>query len=142
MIWTDSEAPVPSDEQSLRDFLDNLRGLSVEWQRRVADLAVTAADRTTSELQSVYPEKTGNLRRGVRTVTTRGTSIQSVKVRSAAPHAHLYEYGTAARVDRTKRTPAFRGVMPRANVFIPTAIRHRRTFLGECQALADERREL
>lgn len=128
------------DDSSLRAFLTNLSGLSREWQARVNDLARSAADGMVTEVRSTYPERSGNLRRGLATVL--GTSGPSVKVRSGAPHAHLYEFGTRDRFDRTKRTPAYRGAMPRANVFIPAAMRHRRTFLDVCQDLANEPKEL
>lgn len=45
------------------------------------------------------------------------------KVRSKAPHAHLYEYGTVQR--RTNETGANRGTMPARPTFVPLAIRWR-----------------
>ena len=72
-------------------------------------------------LASGYPiGKTGKLRAGVRVKDEApfGDAIL-VRVRSLAPHSHLYDKGTAAR--RTRRGWN-RGVMPAQPIFIPDAI--------------------
>jgi hypothetical protein len=63
----------------------------------------------------------GNLKAGVRTAA--GRSELSGLVRSTAPHAHLYERGTALR--RRASDGAARGRMPAHRVIIPAAIQWR-----------------
>lgn len=59
-------------------------------------LAERSAERAREEIIAAYPEgPTGNLRKGVRIVRAKGQGHRALGiVKSTAPHAHLYEYGT------------------------------------------------
>ncbi len=88
-----------------------------EWGPIVKD----SAEGMTAELKGVYPRVTGTL--ADRIVLEPGRdSVLRAKVRSKAPHAFIYEHGT---VSRYTKKGAGRGEMPRANVFVPAAIRWR-----------------
>jgi len=87
-----------------------------EWGPIVTD----AAGGMVGDLKAVYPRVSGALAGGV---VVEHVSPLVAKVKSTAPHAHLYEYGTIARF--TKDTGAARGAMPAKNVFAPAAIRWR-----------------
>jgi len=69
--------------------------------------------------------RTGNLANHIVVDEQAGNSATLLRsrVRSTARHAYIFEYGTAVR--RTNTTKANRGVMPAANVFVPSAIRWR-----------------
>ena len=61
-------------------------------------------------------------------------------VRSTSPALHLVELGTRERWDRTKRTPAFRGRMPKMGpVFVPLAQARRLDMLHEAEGLIGDR---
>ncbi len=80
-----------------------------------------AAEGMAGDLKSSYAKVTGTLADRV-VVEQRGDPLRA-KVRTKAPHAHLYEYGTIQRF--TKGTGANRGSMPARPTFIPAAIRWR-----------------
>lgn len=75
------------------------------------------------EIAQAYPRKTGTLAKRVKTFYP-STTILVGLVRSMAPHAHLYEFGTK---QRKTANGANRGVMPAANpeVVVPIARRRR-----------------
>ena len=84
--------------------------------------------------QAITP---GNLKKGVKVVVKEiGPVGVAAQVRSAAPHAHLYEFGTVARhyVTQYGRRKAI-GAMPPRPVFIPTMIRYRRLLYAKLAAL-------
>lgn len=61
-------------------------------------------------------------------------------VRSTSPALHLVELGTRERWDRTKRTPAYRGRMPKMGpVFVPLAQARRLEMLHEAEGLIGDR---
>jgi hypothetical protein len=65
----------------------------------------------------------------------------AVQVRSQAPHAHLWEFGTIGRYYLTKATGArkYVGRMPRPPQpnFIPAMMRHRRAMYVKLAALLE-----
>ena len=82
------------------DGLDQLKTLIADFSDVCTDrgqaLAEQAARRAVEEIRTAYPEgPTGNLRKGVKQipVNPEGHRVLSL-VKSTAPHAHLYEYGT------------------------------------------------
>lgn len=85
------------------------------------------ADGLVSELKATYPKHDGVLADRVVVEDSRAGTGLRAKVRSKAPHAHLYEYGTVRRF--TARTGANRGTMPARPVFVPAAIRWRARML-------------
>ena len=90
--------------------------------------------RTNRRGKDVTP---GNLKKGVRVVVKEiGPVGVAAQVRSAAPHAHLYEFGTVARHYVTKYgVRKAVGAMPPRPVFIPTMIRYRRLLYAKLAAL-------
>jgi hypothetical protein len=88
------------------------------------------------ELQTAYADHTGNLRRGVTLghIGSTGRFRAAMTVRSAAPHAWIYERGTKPR--RTKNNVK-RGAMPKSDIFIPLAVRTRTWMYQQFQALLE-----
>jgi hypothetical protein len=81
--------------------------LANEARDIIGEIAYSAA----GDIRSAYPSRTGNLIRGV--VVTRvekGKLTAGAVVKSGAPHAHLFEYGTSTRHNRKG---ANRGAMPK-----------------------------
>ena len=93
-----------------------------------AAVIVTAQAETASDLiGAAYPTRTGRLRRGLQVQAYGNRASATAVVRSRAPHAHLYEFGTGARRwANGKQT----GTMPAARVFIPIAIQRRKIMLA------------
>lgn len=65
-------------------------------------------EQAAKDIAAQYPRKTGNLKSRVRTSYPASNVLVGV-VRSAAPHSHLYEFGTR---QRATRSGANRGRMP------------------------------
>lgn len=82
----------------LAELTATFEGLGATLTEEAATIAHEAAKQAADDIRNIYPEHTGNLRRGVRVGrrTPGGFRAEAV-VRSTAPHAHLYEYGTAQR---------------------------------------------
>jgi hypothetical protein len=76
-----------------------------------------------TEIALRYPSRTGTLARRVRTYFP-SSQVLFGGIRSAAPHAHLYEFGTRKRQTGKGWN---RGTMPAASppVFVPIVQRHR-----------------
>lgn len=89
----------------------------------LAPIVRGAADGLAGEVKAAYPKQTGNLADGVVVENGRDGRGLRAKVRTNAPHAHLYELGTVQRF--TNRTGASRGTMPARPTFVPLAIRWR-----------------
>ena len=104
----------------LHRWRDRLRG-------EVHQAATIEANAVASAVQSQYPyERTGKLRTGVRVKDESPTGdVVLLRVRTLAPHSHLYEKGT--RMRRTSRGWS-RGTMPAHPIFIPEAIQKRARF--------------
>lgn len=107
--------------QGLLDLEIDLRHLPADLAAEAADLVQQTAERTQRALVQAYPRgKTGGLRQGVSLVVKRSPFGIYTQLRSRAPHAHFYEFGTEprryvtrrGRVHRTgaMRTPAARGL--------------------------------
>jgi hypothetical protein len=117
-------------KQALADLPAQLKGQATAI---VLDNAHAAAD----DIRNQYPQKTGNLRKGVRVVVKEiGPLGVAAQVRSAAPHAHLWEFGTEARHTKLGWN---RGRMkaPPAPVFIPTMMRYRRLMYDKLAAIIE-----
>lgn len=83
-----------------------------------------ATEGAASEMAHRYPVgKTGTLRRRVRTSYPSSVALVGI-AQNAAPHSHLYEFGTRQR--QTSRG-ANRGSMPEARpeIVVPIAQKHR-----------------
>jgi hypothetical protein len=94
----------------LSELRDALRALPADMATEAGVIVREAAETTAAQIKAVYPVgPTGNLRRGVAVSNdTRGVAALAI-VKSRAPHAHLWEYGTQVR--RTNRS-FNRGRMP------------------------------
>ena len=126
-------------EFSTRALAAGLDKASESIKTRVHQRMDRAASTLVSVLHAKYPQgKTGNLRKGV---TKRKASTFGFLVRSAAKHVHFIEGGTKERVDNTRKN-ARRGRMKATPIFIPTAVRERKSFLSDAQAILDRPQEL
>lgn len=93
-------------------------------RRELAPVVRSHADGLANELRASYQQGgTGTLASRVTSEVGKDPRGLRMKVRSRAPHAHLYEYGTIQRF--TAGTGANRGTMPAKPTFIPAAIRWR-----------------
>lgn len=118
--------------QGLDDFKAALRRLPEELVAEAAAIARAEATGATTEIETALPVRTGTLRNRVgATVQTSRFGVRAT-VRSGAPHALLYERGTAPR--HTARGWN-RGVMPAHRVFVPTMQRHRARFYEQLRDL-------
>jgi len=122
----------------MAEFREGLRRLPEDLAAKAALVVRDTAQQVGQEVQFNYPSRTGNLKRGVK-VTLDGSKV-SVRgvVRSGAPHAHLYEYGTARR-QTTKG--ANRGVMPKGpteDLVGPRASRARKRMTDELIVIVQE----
>ncbi len=109
--------------EGLAELYAGLRALPGDLAREGGAIVVAHAEDAKNQIQAEYHEgPTGNLRRGV--VVDRASSGFGARaiVRSRAPHAWMYESGSAQR--RTERG-ANRGRMPALHAFIPIVIKVR-----------------
>lgn len=105
----------------MQALLDDLSRMAAEVQAEAGDIVLGAAVSMSADVKAQYGQgPTGNLARGV--VVEKRTPLR-VKVRTKAPHAHLFEFGTVQRF--TKGTGANRGTMPAKPVFVPAAVKAR-----------------
>lgn len=138
-MGAEDRALMAEPEFSTRALISALSKASEDIKARVYQRMDWAASSLVSVLHSKYPQgKTGNLRKGV---TKRKASTFGFVVRSAAPHVHFIESGTKERFDNTRKN-ARRGRMKATPIFIPQAIRDRKSFLANAQAILDQPREL
>lgn len=84
--------------EGLPELVAKIEGLPAKLTDEASTITFEAAKQAADDIRAIYPEHTGNLRRGVRVSRrTQGGHRAEAVVRSTAPHAHLYEYGTAVR---------------------------------------------
>jgi HK97 gp10 family phage protein len=83
--------------EGLDELRDELQRLPADLNREARDQVIATAQATAAELRAAYPEKTGNLRRGVKVTIEETPTSTIAKVISSAPHAHLWEFGTENR---------------------------------------------
>src|SRR4029434_10598575 len=115
-----------------------LRAMPAVLQPEVQARAFAHAGAAATTLRAAYPEgPTGNLRRGVRLDqrAARGGGSATVLV-SAAPHAWIYERGTAPR---TTTKGWRRGRMPRSDAFAGVVGPARRRLIDDLTALLVQR---
>lgn len=108
----------------LKELREALTHLPEELTDLSVGIVAGAAEAAAAEIKAAYPEgDTGNLRKGVRVKNEDGRLTVRRVVRSAAPHATLFETGTVVRSNKRGQN---RGFMPGANIFVPVVMRHRR----------------
>lgn len=112
------------------ELIAGLARMGEHVQREAAGITRSAAQVMAARVVSQYPSHTGTLRSRV---VVESLSPLRQKVRSKAPHAHLFEKGTVNR--RTASTGANRGRMPARPTFIPEAVRARGRMVDELIAL-------
>jgi hypothetical protein len=93
----------------LRGFDDlkrELAALPVKLQHDADPILLRSARQSEAQLTAAYPVVTGALRAGVKIVerVARGVATLYTLV-SSAPHAHLYEFGTAHTAPRATFLP-------------------------------------
>jgi HK97 gp10 family phage protein len=107
----------------LEALIRSLEALPGEIKAAAAEIVDDTAEEMAADVIQRYPKREGRLRAGV-VIDRSATSALRVKVRTKAPHAHLYEYGTVQRFHA--RNGKSVGTMPAQPTFIPAAQRHRR----------------
>ncbi|MGE0460901.1 MAG: HK97 gp10 family phage protein [Vicinamibacterales bacterium] len=125
----------------MADLIADLGRMGEDVQREAAGVVRSTAELMQAEVVRDYDEADGDLRRGVVVEPGRGVSADLAlrwKVRSKAPHAHLYEFGTVQRF--TAGTGANRGTMPAAPTFVPAAVRARARMVDRLTALLRRQR--
>lgn len=111
-----------------------LQALPTELTGEASKIIEAAGNRAVLDLKRGYPVVTGKLRDRVDvTFTQSGVSSKAV-VRSAAPHAHLFEYGTEARHTGLGLN---RGRMPPSHLFARTMSKVRREMYDAFIALLE-----
>lgn len=118
--------------KGMPELIRALEKLPKEISGEAANIVHETANSMALDVRTEYPYDDGQLRSGVIVeemtlsqydVLSTGRTLRW-KVRSKAPHAHLYEYGTVERFHN--RTGKSTGTMPAKPTFIPIAQRHRR----------------
>ena len=113
----------------MAELIADLQALGPNLERESGGIVSKHAEAAAQSIRAQYPEKTGNLRRGV---VVKSISPVRKRVLSRAHHAHLWERGTADRETREgfdrgamhKGNPSL-SIQPAGNVFIPTVVRWR-----------------
>ena len=132
-------------------LIRDLERMDEEVQTEAGGIVRASALLMEAEVERAYAEAEGALRRGVVVEEMdRGQFVRDGggprnqhhalrwKVRSKAPHAHLYEFGTVQRF--TNDTGANRGTMPAKPTFIPAAVRTRARMQRELEGLVRRQR--
>lgn len=109
----------------MADLIEDLRRMPTAVESAASTLIHTAADTMHAEVLGEYAEVTGDLKAHVTVVQINAFRAQ---VKSTSRHASLYERGT---VERQHASGKKVGKMPKANVFIPAAIKARRHMVTE-----------
>lgn len=119
--------------KGLTDLRLQLQGLGAQLTEQAQILTDRTADDVATAVKAAYREgPTGNLKKGVRVRKGQGAGHRALSVvASTAPHAHLYEYGTAARAFQGRN----RGTMPGRPVMSATAARLRRELQAALEAM-------
>lgn len=126
--------------EGMNALRDALRQLPEDLATEAAGIVSGYANEAQRQIASGYPQgPTGNLRRGVRVIHNAGRRVSTTSiVKSTAPHAWIFENGTANRV--TNRG-ANRGRMPKpldAERMLPKVIRLRARMVQELIHLVEK----
>ena len=100
-------------------LIEGLQRMPTALEHEASAAVTDAADTMYAEVINEYAEVTGNLKQHVRVI--RDNAFRNT-VKSTAKHAHIYERGSVERHHATGKSV---GSMPKANVFIPAAIKAR-----------------
>lgn len=125
------------------DLREALRNLPEDLHDEAFGIMESTADAAMNDIRAAYPVKTGNLRNGVIKEVRAGLLKTVTVIKNTAPHAWIYEHGTAARhftgTDKSGRHYIIgdRGQAKAGNVFIPRMIRSRRQFYDDVAELME-----
>uniref|UniRef100_A0A6M3JS03 Putative tail protein n=1 Tax=viral metagenome TaxID=1070528 RepID=A0A6M3JS03_9ZZZZ len=119
--------------EGMAEFRAALRATPEHLRDEAVGITANTAHTAAQEIVDEYPTVTGNLKDGVKTAQmTTGNYGAGYIVKSTAPHAHLYEFGTQAR---QTDLGANRGAMPAKHTVIQVAVRRRRQMHDELAAM-------
>jgi hypothetical protein len=109
----------------LAELYVELKNLPTTLTGEAAHLVEAAANGVYVDIKSAYPQRTGNLRKGmaISQLITKGQFVAGAVVTNRAPHATLFELGTQAR---HTTIGVNRGTMPPGRVFVPRVVKARR----------------
>ena len=113
---------------NVEEFRAALLKLPEELKQEGSVIVRAHTEAAYQEIDRVYAqhERSGTLqRRLIRTIEDTGTSGTIGTVKSQAPHAALFEFGSKNGI-RYTRTGASRGEMPAQPTFVPIVARERR----------------
>jgi hypothetical protein len=123
----------------LEELRADLRKMPEALRDEASEIVLAHAQSAAKDIIDAYPERTGNLKRGVKVVPLSGSRFfAGAIVRNTAKHAFLFEHGSKAR---HTEIGANRGAMPAGNVFIPR-MQHWRTAMYDALAALLERHGL
>jgi hypothetical protein len=121
----------------LDELREALRHLPQALAQEAQTIVQAHAEAARRAVVAAYPVRTGRLKNGV-TLTVQPSRFGGAAiVRSRAPHAHLFEYGTG---QRRSRTGANRGRMPPAPLaqqMVPKVVTARRQMYAALLALVE-----
>jgi hypothetical protein len=116
----------------LREEFRRLPG-RLRYEARV--IVESTAQLAAADIRAAYPRRTGRLADSVVVqLRQRGPFGVVAHVRNTAPHAHIFEHGTTARLTRAGWP---RGIMPAGNVFLPRIHRARGRMYAQLVALLE-----
>lgn len=119
----------------LEELKADLRNLPAELASEASQIVVESANGAATEIVATYPERTRNLKRGVKVqMLTGSVFFVGAVVKNTAKHAWIFENGTQAR---HTALGANRGAMPAGRVFVPTVLRWRRRMYEQLTALLE-----
>ncbi len=120
----------------LEELKAQLRNLPADLTAEASGIVTDRAERAKQDIETSYPERTGNLRKGLRlgSGSNVGRFGASTVLKNTAKHAWIFENGTQAR---HTDIGANRGAMPAGHIFIPIVIRQRRAMYADLKALIE-----
>ena len=113
--------------KGLEELRAAFRALPKDLQREAAVIVQAQAEAARQQIAAAYPERTGNLRRGLRVETRADPTSDYAILRNYAPHAVIFEKGTKPRRWKSGKST---GRMPPGNVFLPIANRRRQMMVN------------
>src|SRR5262249_14738867 len=102
-------ASVTLTMEGLAEFKAEVLRLPIELRSEAGNVVLSQARAAASAIAAGYPQKTGNLRSGVRTIKEAADQYSAIStVVSASPHVLLYERGTKPRAVRKPMVVKFK----------------------------------
>jgi hypothetical protein len=123
----------------LAELYKQLETLPATLTGEAAHIVEGVANAAALDIRSAYPVHSGNLRDSVFvTHFDKGRYSAGAQVKATAPHAWIFENGTAARAYYTKAgVRHVTGAMPPGHVFVPIVMKHRRLMYSQFAALLE-----